>query len=402
VWYNPPYRTPVVRREKVSEMIDTMEKQGVVQPSASPWASPVVLVPKKDGSLRFCVDYRRLNSVTRKDVYPLPRVDDILDAVGGTQYFSTLDLAFGYWQVELDEAAREKSAFTTFKGLYEFTRMPFGLCNAPATFQRIMQKILAGLEWKSCFVYLDDVLVASKTFTEHLEHLRDVFLRLRAARLQLKPRKCGLLRPEVPFLGHVISRQGIRPDPSKTEKVRNYPHPVDTTGVRCFLGLASYYRRFIPGFATVAAPLHALTKKNVTFQWSAECEEAFVQLKELLTSAPVLVYPKFGPDHSFILETDASTVGLGAVLSQEQDDGTIHPVAYASRSVDKHERNYGISELETLGLVWAVRYFRPYLLGHPCVVYTDHTACLSIFEHCKAVRETGTLGVDNPGDGHHD
>jgi len=158
------------------------------------------------------------------------------------------------------------------------------------------------------------VLVASKTFTEHLEHLREVFLRLRAARLRLKPRKCGLLRPEVPFLGHVISRQGIRPDPSKTEKVRNYPHPVDTTGVRRFLGLASYYRRFIPGFATVAAPLHALTKKNVTFQWSAECEEAFVQLKELLTSAPVLVYPKFGPEHSFILETSIALIRVTTPL----------------------------------------------------------------------------------------
>ena len=192
-------------------------------------------------------------------------------------------------------------------------------------------------------------------------------------------------RAALPWPCDFEARHSARPI---KDKVRNYPHPVDTTGVRRFLGLASYYRRFIPGFATVAAPLHALTKKNVTFQWSAECEEAFVQLKELLTSAPVLVYPKFGPEHTFILETDASTIGLGAVLSQEQDDGTIHPVAYASRSVDKHERNYGISELETLGLVWAVRYFRPYLLGHPCVVYTDHTACLSIL---NTARPSGKL-----------
>ncbi len=240
-----PYRTPVARRQKVSEMIDAMEKQGVIQPTVCPWASPVVLVPKKDGSLRFCVDYRRLNSVTRKDVYPLPQIDDILDALGEAKYFSTLDLIAGHWQVELDEDSRTKSAFTTFKGLYEFTRMPFGLCNAPATFQRIMQRILAGLEWKSCFVYLDDVLVASRTFDEHLQHLRDVFLRLREAHLRLKPKKCGLLRQKVPFLGHVISGDGIQPDPAKTEKVSSYPHPVDAIGVRRFVGLASYYRRFV-------------------------------------------------------------------------------------------------------------------------------------------------------------
>ena len=266
--------------------------------------------------------------------------------------------------------------------------MPFGLCNAPATFQRVMQRILTGLEWQSCFVYLDDVLVASKTFHEHLQHLREAFVRLRDAQLCLKPKKCGFLRPEVLFLGHVISAKGVQPDPAKTDKVRSYPHPVDATGVRRFLGLASYYRRFVPGFAAIAAPLHALTKKNIVFQWTTECEEAFRKLKELLISAPVLAYPRFGPDRSFVLETDASTIGLGAVLSQIQDDGIVHPVAYASRSVDKHEKNYGISELETLGLVWAVRYFRPYLLGHPCVVYTDHAACLSIL---NTARPSGKL-----------
>lgn len=216
-----------------------------------------------------------------------------------------------------------------------------------------MQRILAGLEWQS---YLDDILVASKT---HIRHLREVFSRLHAAFLRLKPKKCGLLRQEVPFLGHVISAQGIHPDPVKTEKVKSYPHPVDATGVRRFLGFASYYRQFVPNFASIAAPLHALTKKNTAFQWARECEEAFMELKKLLTTTPVLAYPKFGPGCSFILETDTSTciVGLGAVLSQTQENGTVHPIAYTSRSVDKHEKNYGISELETLGLVWAVRYF---------------------------------------------
>lgn len=365
------------------EMVESMQEQGVIQPSCSPWASPVVLVPKKDGTLRFCVDYRRLNAVTKKDVYPLPRVEDLLSSLGGAKYFTSLDLASGYWQVELDDDARQKSAFTTYNGLYEFVRMPFGLCNAPATFQRLMQKVLVGLEWKSCFVYLDDILIASSSLGEHLQHLREVFARLRSANLRLKPKKCGLLRREVNFLGHIVSVEGIHPDPSKTARIEAYPRPTSVTEVRRFLGLASYYRRFVAGFATLAAPLHALTKKNVAFIWTDATETAFRQLRSALTTAPVLAYPRFGPGISFILETDASTVGLGAVLSQLQDDGMIHPVAYASRAVNKHERNYGISELETLGLVWSVRYFRSYLLGHPCVVYTDHAACLSILNTPK-------------------
>ena len=314
---------------------------------------------------------------------PLPRVDDLLAALGGAKYFSSSDLASGYWQVKIDEDARQKSAFTTYHGLFEFVRMPFGLCNAPTTFQRVMQKVLVGLEWKTCFVYLDDVLIVSQTFQDHLAHLREVFSRLRTANLRLKPKKCGLLRQQVPFLGHIVSTDGIRPDPAKTEKIESYPRPTNATEVRRFLGLASYYRRFVSRFAAIAAPLHALTKKNAVFEWNEVVEEAFVKLRTALSSAPLLAYPQFGPGHTFVLETDASTLGLGAILSQVQNDGMIHPIAYASQAVDKHERNYGISELETLGLVWAVRYFRPYILGHPCVVYTDHAACLSILNTAK-------------------
>ena len=378
-----PYRTPIVRRGLIKEMVEKMRKQGVVQPSSSPWASPIVLVPKKDGTYRFCVDFRRLNTVTTKDVYPLPRIDDILDTLGEAKYFSSLDLASGYWQVELDPESRQKAAFTTYCGLFEFVRMPFGLCNAPATFQRLMQKVLSGLEWHSCFVYLDDILVVSHSFEEHVQHLYDVFQRLREAGLRLKPAKCHLLRDEIPFLGHIVSTNGLRPDPEKIAKVRHYPTPADATQIRRFLGLASYYRRFMPDFARVSAPLRALTKKDATFLWTADCDKAFTDLKQLLTTAPVLAYPRFGAGRFFILETDASCVGLGAVLSQAQDNGMVPPIAYASRSLDKHEKNYGISELETLGLVWAVRYFRPYILGHPCVVYTDHTACLSILNSSR-------------------
>ena len=378
-----PYRLPVIQREKVAQMIQEMKDQGVIKPSSSPWSSPIVLVPKRDGSLRFCVDYRRLNSITKKDVYPLPRIEEILVTLGKAKYFSTLDLAAGYWQIKLDPASAQKTAFTSHCGLYEFTRMPFGLCNAPATFQRLMQTVLTGLEWKSCFVYIDDILVASETFDEHLIHLRQVFERLKHANLRLKPTKCLFLRDEVPYLGYVISKDGIRPDPARTSQVKHFPTPKDATQVRQFIGLASYYRRFIPGFAKVASPLHALTRKGVAFEWSSECEAAFNQLKSLLVTAPVLAYPQFGPNHSFILETDASGCGLGAVLSQEQPDGKLHPIAYASRSLHNHERNYAISELETLGLVWSVKHFRMYLLGHHCTVYTDHSACVSLLNTPK-------------------
>ena len=373
-----PYRTPMVQRERIAQLIKQMEEQGIVKPSCSPWASPVVLVPKKDGSTRFCVDYRRLNTVTRKDVYPLPRIDDILDTLGRAKYFTTLDLSAGYWQVELDPESQAKTAFTSHCGLYEFTRMPFGLCNAPATFQRLMQVVLAGLEWDCCFVYIDDILIASQSFEEHMRHLQLVFERLRQAGLRLKPKKCFFLRERVPYLGFVISKHGIQVDPSKTDKVRNFPTPTDPTSVRSFVGLASYYRRFVPHFAAIAAPLHRLTKKDVRFEWSEECETAFCRLKSLLTEAPVLVYPRFGEGEHFLLETDASGVGLGAVLSQKQGDGKYHPVAYASRSLQPNEKNYPISELETLAIVWAVKYFRAYLLGHPCTVLTDHAACVSL------------------------
>ena len=209
-----------------------------------------------------CVDYRRLNAVTKRDVYPLPRIDDILDTLGKSRYFTTLDLRSGFWQRAMDPATREKSVFVTHKGLHEFVRMPFGLCNAPATFQRLMQIVLAGIEWKFCFVYLDDILICSETFEEHLQHLSAVLERLHKANLTLKPKKCFFLQRVVVYLGHVISQNGVSPDPEKTSKVKQFPVPKDVSSVRQFLGLASYYRRFVPKFAAIAGPLHNLTKKN--------------------------------------------------------------------------------------------------------------------------------------------
>ena len=242
--YQSARRIPFALRGLVDEMVEDMLHQNIIQTSHSPWASPVVLVKKKDRSMRFCVDYRRLNSVTKRDVHPLPRIDDTLDALAGARYFTTLDLASGYWQVAMDPNDREKTAFITHSGLFEFSVMPFGLCNAPATFQRLMETVLEGLARKQCFVYLDDILVISSSWEEHLHNLELVFERLKEAGLRLRPKKCAFVRQEVTYLGHVISEAGISVDPTKIEKLQGYPIPMGLKPLRQFLGIAAYYQRF--------------------------------------------------------------------------------------------------------------------------------------------------------------
>ena len=347
-----------------------MQEQGVIQPSQSPWASPIVLVQKKDGSIRFCIDYRKVNKVTRKDSYPLPKVDDLLDSLAGAQWFSTLDLASGYWQVEVHPQHREKTAFTTGQGLYEFRVMPFGLCNAPSTFQRLMELVLAGLRWDICLAYLDDIVVFGCTFEEHLQRLRIVLSRLRDANLKLNPKKCQFFQQSVSFLGHVISRHGVSTDPTKIESIEKWPTPINVQELQSFLGLASYYRRFVKGFAEIAAPLHRLLQKG-TFTWSEDCDLAFNSLKRNLMSAAVLGYPK--TDSTFYLDTDASNNGIGAVLSQKQGEAE-RVIAYGSRSLTKAERNYCVTRRELLAVVYFMRHFRAYLIGRPFVVRTDHAA----------------------------
>ena len=316
-----PRRIPFALREKVDEMVQDMLEQGVIQHSQSPWSSPIVLVAKRDGTTRFCVDYRKLNSVTKMDVFPLPRIDDSIDILSHSRYFSTLDLRSGYWQVKMAPESVEKTAFATHSGLYEFVVMPFGLCNAPSTFQRLMERVLTGLARDICTVYLDDILVMGATFEEHLFNLRCVFDRLRNAGLRLKPSKCYLARKEVEYLGYVISEHGVAADPQKIKAVQEFPIPTNLKQLRSFLGLASYYRRFIQNFSKVANPLFALTKKDAVYQWTAQCQSVFEELKKLLTTAPILAFPDFSK--GFLLATDASGVGLGGVLSQVQTDGSI-------------------------------------------------------------------------------
>ena len=265
---------PAAHREQAKEGIQDMLQKGIIRPSSSPWASPLVLVRKKDGSMHFCVDYRQLNAVTRKDVYPIPRIDETLDTLTGSCIFTTLDLLNGYWQVEVRPEDREKTAVCTSEGLFEFNVMPFGLCNAPATFQRLMDCVLAGLHWQ-CLVYLDDIIILGRSFSDHLHKLRDVFDRFREAGLKLKPSKCKFGQKEVAFLGHIVSDQGIAPDPAKVAAITNWPIPRNRKEVQRFLGLGNYYRRFIQDFGTIAKPLHRLTERDREFLWSEACEAAF-------------------------------------------------------------------------------------------------------------------------------
>ena len=368
---SPPRRMPAVHKEEVHQLIQDMLARNVIQPSTSPWASPVVIVRKKDGSARFSVDYRRLNAVTRKDAYPLPRIDDTLDTLSGSQWFSTLDLLSGYWQVEVAEGDREKTAFATQSGLFEFKVMPFGLCNAPATFQRLMDLVLVGVQWSHYLVYLDDIIVVGRSFHDHLQNLSVVLQRLKEANLRLKPAKCSFCKTQVSYLGHIVSRQGVATDVDKTSKVSSWPTPTTMSEVQKFLGLASYYRRFVKNYATIASPLHKLTERGRQFNWTSECAAAFASLKQKLINAPILAFPDF--TQPFLLDTDASHSGIGAVLSQVVA-GKEKVIAYASRALSKAERKYCVTRKELLAMVTFIRHFRPYLLGRRFTLRTDHSA----------------------------
>ena len=374
-----PRRLPLGRRTEAQQEIQHMLDTGVISPSKSPWCFPAVLIKKKDGAMRFCVDFRRLNEVTVKDSYPLPRVDTVLESLAGATLFSALDLQSGYWQCEVDPEDRPKTAFSIGSGLYEFNVLPFGVCNGPATFQRLMDLVLDGMHWESALVYLDDVIVFGRTFEEHLERLSAVLKRLKDAGLKLNPKKCRLFHREVEFLGHIVNREGVAADPKKVQVVREWPTPTNLTELRSFLGLASYYRRFVPSFAELAAPLHRLLNKGERYLWNEECEVAFRQLKQKLVKTPVLAYPN--PNRPFIVDVDASGYGIGGVLSQVQN-GLERPIAYFSRALTKTERRYCVTRRELLALVSVCRQFKSYLLASHFIARTDHN-CLQWLRNFK-------------------
>ena len=369
----PAYRLPHAYRETVLKELEEMEKSGVIEPSQSEWAAPIVIVKKKDGSLRICVDYRRLNSVTAMDAYPMPRTDELIDKLGKAKYITTLDLARGYWQVPMNEEDKDKTAFITPKGLYQFRVMPFGLCGAPATFQRMMDRVIRGLE-SSVAVYLDDVVIFSETWDDHIQHVREVLKRLREYKLTAKPTKCQFGMHECVYLGHVVGNGQVKPDPEKLSAVKNYLVPKTKKGVRSFLGLTGYYRRFIADYAKLALPLSDLTKKSLPdkVQWTQECENAFGALKQALCNSPILQNPDFG--RRFLLQTDASDRGVGAVLSQKDDTEQDRPIAYFSRKLLPRECRYSTVEKECLAIKLGVEAFKVYLLGKEFTIQTDHRA----------------------------
>lgn len=365
-----PYRVPEARREVITQEINKMLDLGVIEESVSEWSSPIVLIPKSDGSIRFCNDYRQLNLVSKFDAYPMARVDELIDKLGGARYLTTLDLTKGYWQIPLTERAKEKTAFSAPSGHFQYTRLPFGLHGAPATFQRMMDRILRP-HGGYASAYLDDVIIYTSDWESHLPKVQAVVDSLRQAGLTANPKKCTIGLEEAMYLGYTIGRGLIKPQLNKIDAIQNWPRPLNKKQVRSFLGIAGYYRRFIPNFASMAVPLTDLTKgkNSVMIKWTPEAERAFQSLKQALCSQPVLVCPDF--HKPFSLQTDASEAGLGAVLSQIID-GEEHPVLYISRKLNDHEKRYATVEKEALAIKWALDALKYYLLGREFSLITDH------------------------------
>ncbi len=365
-----PYRLPEHKKNVVREELKAMLNLGVIEESHSDWASPIVLVPKTDGSVRFCVDYRKVNAVSKFDAYPMPRVDELLDRLGAARFYSTLDLTKGYWQIPLSPLSKEKTAFTTPFGLHQFVTLPFGLFGAPATFQRLMDKVLRPHSAYAA-AYLDDIIIHSNDCQRHMEHLRAVLRALRVAGLTANPRKCAIGRVEVRYLGFHLGHGQVRPQIDKTAAVAACPSPKTKKEVRQFLGLAGYYRRFVPNFSDLTSPLTDLTKKEAPdpVQWTELCQQALTKVKAALCGGPLLHSPNF--DLPFLLQTDASDRGLGAVLAQVVG-GEERPVLYLSRKLSKRETRYSTVEKECLAIRWAVLTLRYYLLGREFTLCSDH------------------------------
>ena len=367
----PPYKLGPKELDELKTQLQEMLDQGWIRPSSSPYGSPVLFVPKKNGKWRMCIDYRALNKQTIKDRYPIPRVDELLDRLGKAKWFTKIDLASGYHQIKMRESDIEKTALRTRYGSFEFLVMPFGLCNAPATFQRVMNLMLhEGID-KFVLVFLDDILIYSQTEQEHLDHIRWVFQRLRREKIYGRLAKCEFCKKQVEYLGFDISCDGVKASPDKVKAVLEWPQPETIRDVRSFLGLASFYRRFIRGFSQIARPLTELTKKDGDLTWGAEQRKAFQQLKMALVTAPVLRLPDF--DREFIVITDASQVSVGGILTQDFGNGP-QPIGYESKKLNATECRYSAYERELLGIIWALGKWRHYLEGRHFTIKTDHAS----------------------------
>ena len=375
-----PYRTGPFKWQIISDQINKMLKMNVIEPSHSARASPVVIVPKKNGKARFCVDYRRLNNVTKKDAYPLPRMEDCLDSLGDAKVFTSLDCTAGYWQVPLRKEDREKTAFTTHAGIYHWLSMPFGLTNAPATFQRALDIILSGLKWQLCLVYLDDVIIFSANAEQHIKDVDTVLSRLHEAGVTLNLEKCTWFSDQVEYLGHIVRPGELHVHNKNVDALKTASFPTTKTQLKNFLGMCNVYRRFVKDFAKRAKPLNALTRAEVlpALPKPTQAQEAsFEDLRQALLSPPVLALPK--ANHRMVLNVDACADQLGATLLQEEKDGTLHPVEYWSRGLSPAECNYSTTERECLGVVWSVLKLRHFLDGQRFLIRSDHQALSWIY-----------------------
>ena len=373
---HPPIRQPLRRHptaynDAVDEHIDELLRHGILEPCQGPWASNIVIVRRKNGKIRCCCDYRGINACTYNDSYPLPNIEATIDALNGVAWFCTIDLRAGYHNIPVAEEDRDKTAIITRRGLFRYRRMPFGLSSAPGTFQRLMDLVFSGLNFYSVLVYLDDLVVFGPSVATLIERLEEVLRRLRDANLKINTRKCHMFQRRISFLGHVISEAGVEVQPEKTAAVEEWPVPRTLRELRSFLGLASYYRKFIKSFSLIAEPLYELMRKGRPFCWTEAQQQAFDKLKTCLVQAPVLGTPQ--ANGCFYLDTDASDQGLGIVLSQNQD-GVERVIAYASRTLSQQERAYCVTRKELLAVVFGLKKFRPYLMGRHFVVRTDHSA----------------------------
>lgn len=358
------------KREYLDAEVEYMVKHDIAGPSSSSWASPCLLVPKSGNTPRFCTDFRKVNQVTKPDYFPLPHMEDCVDQVGAAKYVSKFDLLKGYWQVPLSKRAQEVATFIIPSGLYSYKVMPFGLRNAPATFQRLMNRVVAGLA--GCAVYLDDLVVYSDSWASHVQRIGALFDRLTEPNLTVNLAKCDFARATVTYLGRVVGQGCVAPVQAKVMAVQHFPPPSTKKELMRFLGMVGYYRGFCKNFSTVVVPLTNLLKTKVPFVWSTDCQEAFDGIKSLLCSTPVLAAPRF--DHPFVLQVDASFVGAGAVLLQADEQGVDRQISFFSKKFNRYQLNYSVIEKEALSLIWALQHFAVYVDSgvKPIVVYTDH------------------------------